>query len=120
MEGILLDLARAILIDSIHRLESLAPIQNLILDLACLPLSEATQALTDKKLKIVNQAAVSRALAGRTWLASNKSMPLANKDVSRFNYIALYALETWLSSDKEMKKELASIAGEEPSLHIQE
>jgi len=53
-------------------------------------------------------------------LSSKSSISLASKDVSRLNYIALYALEGWLAGDSEMKNELAAIAGEDPSPLIQE
>jgi hypothetical protein len=51
-------------------------------------------------------------------LSSKSSISLTSKDVSRLNYIALYALEGWLAGDGEMKNELA--AGEDPSPLIQE
>lgn len=53
-------------------------------------------------------------------MSSKSSISLTSKDVSRLNYIALYALEGWLAGDGEMKNELAAIAGEDPSPLIQE
>jgi len=92
----------------------------LLLDLVCLPLSQKSLGFTDKKLKIVDQTSVSKALAVRTWLASKNLISLVGKEVRKLSYIALYALEGWFSDDGEMKKELAVIAGDEPSELIQE
>jgi hypothetical protein len=77
MEGVLLSFARAILVHAIKRLGSLAPIQNLLLTLGSLPLSEKTLSFTDKKLKIVDKTCVSKALAVRTWLSSNNLISFA-------------------------------------------
>lgn len=115
MEGVYIQLARAIMAHAIGRLDSLAPVQNLLLILGCLPLSEKSLAFTDKKLKIIDQSLVSKALAFRTWLSSKDLVPLGGKDIRRLNYISMYTLEGWLSEDPEMKRQLADIAGEEPS-----
>ena len=107
MESVLLKLAHAILLYSIKCLGSLAPVQNLLLILGSLPLSEKTLTYTDKKLKIINKTDVSAALAVRTWLSSKRCISFAGKDIRRLSYIVLYSLEGWLSEDSEMKGLLA-------------
>lgn len=107
MDGVLLQFAHAILIHAIKHLNSLAPIQNLLLTLGSLPLSEKALSFSDKKLKIVDKACVSKALAVRTWLSSSNRISFAGKDIRRLSYVVLYSMEGWLSADSEMKGELA-------------
>jgi len=120
IESTALKFAQSLLRRSVNVLQSLLPIQNLLLCLSTLPLSESTLEATDKQLQILEGKVVDDAMAIRTWLSSKKQI-VGDAKLTRSNrFIALKSLDTWLQNDSELKKDLSELAGAAASAVVQE
>jgi hypothetical protein len=114
--GPLLDLARSIMVECTQQSQNLTAIVNQILILVAMPLNVNQMEFTDKKMAIIDKKLVDQSSAERTWLSSKPFI----QNLRRLKFLALYCLESWLTSDPEMRNVLATIAGEDPSQEIQE
>jgi len=116
----LLRYARQLLVLATERAGTLHSIQNLLLTLVALPLSQTQGEYTDGKFKIISPTLVEQAMEERAWLLSTSLLSGGAKGLRQLKFMILFVLENLLTSDAEMKSVLATIAGGDPSEEVQE
>lgn len=109
LEGVVVQFAQSLLASCLESTKQLSPIQNLLLCLAGIPLSPETLEMLERQLGLVDDSLVEEAAAARLWL-SQKRFFGAFAEICQMRFLVLYALNTWLQTDKAVVHRIEALS----------